>query len=161
MSKKGCGRRRRTPWRTIKKRRRARRIPASRDQVVPATKAQTDLPHKQDPETRQKGVNPAVGAVSAEQLMGPWIAPTIQGISVPLAVDTFCPENLISLKLAAQLGGDVKEGTSGNLAGLGGASLGVVGTTVLPIQLGMVLKNCEFKVVRDMDSFCFLGWREQ
>jgi hypothetical protein len=44
---------------------------------------------------------------------------------------------------------------------LGGASLGVVGTTVLHVQLGTVLKNCEFKVVRDMDNFCFLGWREQ
>jgi hypothetical protein len=106
-------------------------------------------------------VNPAVGAMSAEQLTGPWIVATIQGISVPLAVDTFCLENLISLKLAAQFGGDVKEGTSGNLAGLGRDSLGVVGTTVVPIQLGTVLKNCEFKVVRDMDNFCFLGWREQ
>jgi hypothetical protein len=74
---------------------------------------------------------------------------------VPLAVDTFCPENLIPLKLAAQLGGDV-ETTSGNLSGLG-----VVGSTFLPVQLGTVLKNCEFKVIRDMDNFCFLGWREQ
>jgi hypothetical protein len=46
-------------------------------------------------------------------------------------------------------------------SGLGGASLEVVGSTVLPVQLGTVLKNCEFKVVRDMDNFCFLGWREQ
>jgi hypothetical protein len=79
---------------------------------------------------------------------------------MPLAVDTFCPENLISLKLAAQLGGDVKA-TSGNLSGLGRASLEEVGTTVLPVQLGIVLKKCEFKVVHDMDNFCFLGWREQ
>jgi hypothetical protein len=79
---------------------------------------------------------------------------------MPLAVDTLCLENLISLKLAAQLGGDV-EATSGNLSDLRGACLEVVGTTVLPVQLGTVLKNCEFKVIRDMDNFCFLGWREQ
>jgi hypothetical protein len=84
--------------------------------------------------------------MSAEQLTGPWIVATIQGISVPLAVDTFCLENWISLKLAAQLGGDV-EATSGNLSGLEGASLEVVGSTVLPVQLGTVLKNCEYKVV--------------
>jgi hypothetical protein len=71
-----------------------------------------------------------------------------------------CGYFLISLKLAAQLGGDV-EATSGNLSGLGGVSLEVVGTTVLTVQLGTVLKKCEFKVVRDMDNFCFLGWREQ
>jgi hypothetical protein len=76
---------------------------------------------------------------------------------MPFAVDTFCLENLISLELATQLGGGVKEGTSGNLPGLGGASLEVVGTTVLPFQLGTVLQNCEFKVVRDMANFCFLG----
>jgi hypothetical protein len=128
---------------------------------VPAAKALTDLPHKQDPETGQKGINPAVGAVGAEQLTAPWIVATIQGISVPFAVDTFCLENLISLEFATQLGGDIKEGTAGNLAGLGGASLEVVGTTVLPIQLGTLLQNCEFKVVRNMDNFCFLGWREQ
>jgi hypothetical protein len=80
--------------------------------------------------------------MSAEQLTGPWIVATIQDVSVPLAVDTFCPENLISLKLAAQLGGDVEE-TSRNLTGLRGTYLGVVGTTVLPIQLETVLKNCE------------------
>jgi hypothetical protein len=62
---------------------------------VPATKARTDLPGKQDPEPGQKAVNPVVGAVSAEQLMGPSIVATIQGISLPLAVDTFCPENLM------------------------------------------------------------------
>jgi hypothetical protein len=45
--------------------------------------------------------------------------------------------------------------------GLGGASLEVVGTTVLPVQLGTVLKNREFKIIQDMDNFCFLGWREQ
>jgi hypothetical protein len=132
MLKEGCNRCRSTPWRAIKKRRSARRLPASRVQVVPATKARTDLPGKQDLEPGQKAVNPVVGAVSAEQLTGPWIVATIQGISVPLVVDIFCPENLISLKLAAQLGGDVKA-TSGNLSGLGGASLEVVGTMVLPV----------------------------
>lgn len=78
---------------------------------MPATMARTDLMDRQEPETGQKAVNPDVGAVSAEQLMGPWIVKTIQGVSVPLAVDTFCPENLISLK---QLGGEI-EPTLGNL----------------------------------------------
>jgi hypothetical protein len=61
-------------------------------------------PHKQDLETGQKGINPAVGTVRAEKLTSPWIVPTIQGISMPFAVDTFCSENLISLELATQLG---------------------------------------------------------
>jgi hypothetical protein len=52
--------------------------------------------------------------------------------------------------------------TSGNLSGLGGAPLWVVGKTVLPVQLGSVLKDCTFQVLGTMEpTFAFLGWKEQ
>jgi hypothetical protein len=102
-----------------------------------------------------------VGAVSAALLTGPWIVALVKGVSLPLAVDTFCPENLISLQLAKQLGGEMTP-TSGNRSGLGGARLGVVGKTVLPVQLGSVLKDCTFQVLGTMEpTFAFLGWKEQ
>jgi hypothetical protein len=98
-----------------------------------------------------------VGAVSAALLTGPWIVALVKGVSVPLAVDTFCPENLISL----QLGGEMTP-TSGNILELGDAPLGVVGKTVLPVQLGSVLKDCTFQVLGTMEpTFAFLGWKEQ
>jgi hypothetical protein len=87
-----------------------------------------------------------VGAVSAEQFTGPWIVALVKSVSIPLAVDTFCPENLISLKLAKQLGGKMTP-TSGNVTGLGGAPLGVLGKTILPFQLWSVLKDCTFQVL--------------
>jgi hypothetical protein len=78
-----------------------------------------------------------------------------------LAVDTFCLENLISLQLAKQFGGEMTP-TSGNLSGLGGAPLGMVGKTVFPVQLGSVLKDCTFQVLGTMEpTFAFLGTKEQ
>jgi hypothetical protein len=96
----------------IKKQGGARNLLASRTKVADTSgRPLTNLMDKQELETRQRADDPVVGAVSANQLMGPWIVATIQGVSVPLAVDTFCPENLISLK---QLGGEI-EPTLGNL----------------------------------------------
>jgi hypothetical protein len=102
-----------------------------------------------------------VGAVSDALFTGPWIVALVKGVSILLSVDTFCPDNLFSLQVAKQLGGEMTS-TSGNLTGLGGAPLGVVGKTVLPVQLGSVLKDCTFQVLGTMElTFAFLGWKEQ
>jgi hypothetical protein len=55
-----------------------------------------DLMDKQELEIKQRADNPRVATVRADQLMGPWIVATIQGVSMPFTVDTFCPKNLIS-----------------------------------------------------------------
>ena len=117
-------------------------------------------PANQGPERGQGNGNPVVGAVSAEQLTGPWVVASIKGVHLAMAIDTFCPENLISLKLAKQLGGEMTP-TSSDLSGLGGAPLGVLGETVLSVQLGTVEKDCVFRVVGTMDDFAFMGWKEQ
>jgi hypothetical protein len=104
---------------------------APRSQSRPTTKAQTNI-MEQEPEPEQGVVNSLVGVVSAEQLTGPWIVALIKGVSVPLTIYTFCPKNLIPFKLVEQFGREMTP-TSGNLMGLAGAPLGVLGKTVLSV----------------------------
>ena len=101
-----------------------------------------------------------VGALSAAGLRGPWINGRVGLERVALAVDTFCPRNLLAQAVAESLQ-LVVEGNSGEMYGVGNGLVRLVGSATVPLTIGQTTRTVSFEISPDISDFAFFGLPEQ
>lgn len=110
---------------------------------------------------------PRIAALKAAELKGPWFRGSIANASVnnsrlniPIAADTFCPRNIISDKLAAAAGLEVRH-CEGAIFGVGDGHLRFTGSVSGSVLIGSTTKVVEFSVSPDVEDFAFFSFPEQ